>query len=148
MSKTTSAGTIIFVGDKVLLGHVTNAIQWDLPKGKIDGNEEPIEAAVRECREEFGMIIRPENMSSLGHFKYRKDKDLILFFTAVKDVDLSKLKCTSYVNNDLSFPEIDNYKLVDVDDLPRHFAPAMDRVFASNGLYTLLSRLRDIEHEE
>ena len=52
-----------------------------------------------------------------------------------------------FVGGDKTFPEIDGYKLVDINDLPNHFCGAMDRLFASNGLYTMLERLVEINSD-
>ena len=147
--KTVSAGTVIFVGgSQVLLGHVTNSgNKWDLPKGKIDKGETPIESAIRECDEEFGLQISRLDMVSLGRFQYRINKDLILYFTTLRDISIDSLVCTSFVGGDKTFPEIDGYKLVDINDLPNHFCGAMDRLFASNGLYTMLERLVEINRD-
>lgn len=147
--KIVSAGTVILVGGRqVLLGHVTNSgNKWDLPKGKIDKGEIPIDSAIRECNEEFGLRVSKLDMVSLGHFQYRINKDLILYFTTLDSINIGSLSCSSFVGGDKTFPEIDGYKLVDINDLPNHFCGAMDRLFASNGLYTMLERLVEINSD-
>lgn len=50
-----AAGGIVFHPDKGILWIIRNGM-WDLPKGKIDGNEKPIEAAIREVEEETGLV--------------------------------------------------------------------------------------------
>jgi len=41
---------------------------WALPKGLIDGGERPVDAAVREAREETGLATRPDG--KLGDVRY------------------------------------------------------------------------------
>lgn len=41
---------------------------WALPKGHLDGNETPLEAAVREVREETGVEAEP--IEELGEIQY------------------------------------------------------------------------------
>ncbi|HJX38234.1 MAG TPA: NUDIX hydrolase [Anaerolineae bacterium] len=41
---------------------------WGLPKGLIEKGEDPLQAAVREVREESG--LQGENVADLGHIEY------------------------------------------------------------------------------
>jgi ADP-ribose pyrophosphatase YjhB (NUDIX family) len=55
-----SAGLVIIQNKKILLAHPTNAPwygTYTIPKGKLEGNENPIEAAIRETFEEVGVKI-------------------------------------------------------------------------------------------
>lgn len=55
-----SAGLVIIQNKKILLAHPTNAPwygTYTIPKGKLEGNENPIEAAIRETFEEVGIKI-------------------------------------------------------------------------------------------
>lgn len=64
MKKEYSAGIIVFyevpLADKIqreyLVLHYRKG-HWDLPKGKLEGNETNIEAAVRELEEETGLTV-------------------------------------------------------------------------------------------
>lgn len=48
--------------DRLLLGRDAETGLWTLPGGAIDPNEQPADAAVRECFEETGLITRPERL--------------------------------------------------------------------------------------
>lgn len=55
-----SAGLVIIQHNKILLAHPTNAPwygTYTIPKGKIEPNESPLEAAIRETYEEVGINI-------------------------------------------------------------------------------------------
>jgi 8-oxo-dGTP pyrophosphatase MutT (NUDIX family) len=120
LTKTTSAAVII--KDPVtrnLLGcHPTGKPKYvfDLPKGNIDSNETPIEAAVRECFEECNLAIDKSELRDLGQYPYVKYKDIHFFYTE-KQVDLKSLKCTSYFQNDEGqiLTEMNGYTLLQPD---------------------------------
>jgi 8-oxo-dGTP pyrophosphatase MutT (NUDIX family) len=38
---------------------------WTLPGGAIDPNEHPADAAVRECFEETGLLVQPEDLTGV-----------------------------------------------------------------------------------
>lgn len=55
-----SAGLVIIQQNRILLAHPTNAPwygTYTIPKGKIESNENPLEAAIRETYEEVGVKI-------------------------------------------------------------------------------------------
>jgi 8-oxo-dGTP pyrophosphatase MutT (NUDIX family) len=53
-----SAGGIVVRDGDVLLISTAGGRRWQLPKGHLEGNEQPVEAAVREVREETGVTGR------------------------------------------------------------------------------------------
>ncbi len=55
-----SAGLLIIQQNKILLAHPTNAPwygTYSIPKGKLEKDETPLEAAIRETHEEVGVKI-------------------------------------------------------------------------------------------
>lgn len=53
-----AAGVFVFDGaDHVLLLKVRRRMAWEYPGGKIDRDEMPIDAAIRELREETGLEV-------------------------------------------------------------------------------------------
>ena len=60
MPRTTSAGSILTDGKRFLVCHATGQKIWDLPKGKIDGEETALQAAIRELKEETNYDV-PED---------------------------------------------------------------------------------------
>lgn len=110
-----SAGIIITDGEHILLGHVTNDVNWDIPKGGIDPGETPAQAAVRELREETGLRANTSDLKHLGRYNYSSTKDLELFVMRVDQMpNASTLKCTSMFTDrsGRSLPEIDDFAVV------------------------------------
>src|ERR1700712_5482777 len=96
--RTVSCGVILLDSTgRVLLAHATETNHWDIPKGQAEKGEAPIDAALRELREETGFAAAPERLRELGRFAYRRDKDLHLFAMHVADgeVDTAQCVCTS-----------------------------------------------------
>ncbi len=81
--KKVSSGIVITNGD-VVLG--CKSYKWDLPKGEIEKNEKPIEAAVRETKEETGLSVDQKDLKELGFFDYTRHKNLRLFLNTPKDL--------------------------------------------------------------
>ncbi|WP_421830653.1 NUDIX hydrolase [Larkinella sp.] len=54
-----AAGGVVFKEDKMLL--IFRRGKWDLPKGKLDGEEQSRVAALREVEEETGVVATLEN---------------------------------------------------------------------------------------
>ena len=46
--------------------HAVERWVWELPRGFLDPAEEPATAAIRELREETGLICEPQNLRTLG----------------------------------------------------------------------------------
>lgn len=139
MPKALSAGFVIWCPSGLLLGHVTGAQNWDVPKGGVDPGESPLQAAVRELGEETSLIYRPNLLVSatteyevgacqdLGQHAYTKGKDLHLFqVSAAQDIDVGELACTSMVIRPAySFPEIDRFKIFTPREIQGAVRPAL-----------------------
>lgn len=141
-----SAGFVILCPSGMLVGHVTGAKHWDIPKGNIDAGEQALEAAIRELREETGLVYDHDNgvltnaftgvqylvtnIRPLGRHSYKKGKELELFVLIVpSDVDVAALKCESMVvRPTYAFPELDGFALVrgtQTVSINQWLAPAM-----------------------
>jgi 8-oxo-dGTP pyrophosphatase MutT (NUDIX family) len=125
MTKELSAGILFFTEDgKLFMGRVTGSSlakgmpsRWDIPKGHVEEGETPIEAAIRECREETGFTDYDQgSLEDLGRHKYASNKDIHLF-KYTKPVYHEQFKnciCTAYHTDEsgYSFPEIDAFALI------------------------------------
>ena len=133
--KRLSCGVVILTGSReLLLRHVTGQNHWDLPKGGIDPGETPIEAALRETREEAGLRMRAETLLDLGRFTYTNKKNLHLFATLMPRIDLMELRCESrYLDrhSGRQLPEMDGYGWFAFDRVAALCTPKMAQVLGS-----------------
>ena len=135
--RTVSCGVILLDSSgRVLLAHATGTDHWDIPKGQGEPDETPIEASLRELREETGIVLAPERLTDLGRFAYRPDKDLHLFALRVVDgeVDVRECVCTSMFPSRVDgamIPEMDAFKWVSPRMVPRFASRSLARLFAS-----------------
>jgi len=113
-----SAGIIFIKGNNIMLGHSTGNKHWDIPKGIINDGESPIAAAIRETKEETGIVVKEEFLRDLGEFKYRSDKKLHLFMCKELTPDVNDFKCESYFTHysGKEMPEIDDLQWFLIDE--------------------------------
>lgn len=64
---------LIFDGKVLLVKNFIARDTWRLPGGGIEKNEQPMEASVREIREELGLVIDPEKLKLVDSSKMRTD---------------------------------------------------------------------------
>jgi len=116
--KEISAGFLFETPEGFLLVHPTARAKskgnWDIPKGHIETGEYPLEAAIRELKEETGLDYNPDwETDFLGQFNYTLTKDLLLYHLHCPVVpDVKKCKCTSYFDlNGKETPENDDFMI-------------------------------------
>ncbi|MEW1833384.1 NUDIX domain-containing protein [Microbacterium sp. NPDC079995] len=56
---------IVFRDEKVLIGRRADNGSWQPVSGIVDPGEEPADAAVRECREEAGVVVRATRLAAV-----------------------------------------------------------------------------------
>jgi len=144
--KRLSCGVVILNPDReLLLCHVTGQNHWDLPKGGIDLGETPMQAALRETREECGLRLQAEALLDLGRFRYTSKKDLHLFAAHTPRIELSELRCESHYHDRFSgrqLPEMDGFGWFAFDRVASLCTPKMAVVLGQRMvLDELLERL-------
>jgi 8-oxo-dGTP pyrophosphatase MutT (NUDIX family) len=127
-----SCGILILTGQReLLLCHVTGQDHWDLPKGGAHEGESPLQAALRETREETGLALAAEALRDLGRLDYRPKKDLHLFATLMPRFDLAGLRCESQFAQFATgrrLPEMDGYDWVRFEQIGERCTPKMAAV--------------------
>ena len=128
-TKRLSCGIVVLTEDReLLLCHVTGQNHWDLPKGGIDIGEFPIDAALRETREETGLQLDAGALLEIGRLRYTLKKDLHLFAARSVRLPLSSMHCeTFYVDRHSRrlLPEMDGYGWFDFARVPSLCTPKM-----------------------
>ena len=126
-----SCGTLVLnPHGQLLLCHVTNTARWDIPKGMQDPGETTLEAAIRELREEAGLVLEAGRFEDLGRFDYRRDKCLHLYLVRVGEelASLDRLVCTSFFPHLVTgepTPETDGFRWAGRGDIARLCWPRM-----------------------
>jgi 8-oxo-dGTP pyrophosphatase MutT (NUDIX family) len=139
---------IVIVNDasELLLCHVTGQAHWDLPKGGAAPGEGPLLAALRETREETGLVLEAANLLDLGCQPYRTRKDLHLFATRLPRIDVTQLRCESRFDDAFTgarLPEMDGYAWVGFDAVAARCTRKMAAVLLERlDLPALLARLQ------
>lgn len=117
-SRVVSCGLLVTSPRGWLLAHATRTPRWDLPKGKLEPGETPLEAALRETHEEIGLDLSCHRgaIVDLGRHAYLPRKDLHLFRLDLPEaLDLSACSCSTYVQRGEEgerYPETDDYAWV------------------------------------
>jgi len=130
----TSCGVIVTDGQRLLLGHATRSPRWDIPKGVAESGENFSGAAVRELREETGLVVSPDELVALGVHPYLRGKDLALFAWAPQPLpDPGSLACTSNfaLADGTLLPEFDRFGLFPWDEALTRVGKNLARVLTS-----------------
>lgn len=114
MNKSTiGAFAVIFNNQReVLLCHRTDMDMWNLPGGRVEKNETPWGAAVREVKEETGFKITVTGLC--GVYSKPKENDLVMVFLC--DIISGKAR----KNHEADRIEFFNPYELPVNTLPRH----------------------------
>lgn len=142
---------VVVVNDahELLLCHVTGHDHWDLPKGRPDAGETPLQTALRETREECGLVLDAAALVELGRLPYRARKDLHLFGARLPRLDPATLHCASHFTDAASgrrLPEMDGFGWFAFARLRAHCTRKLADVLCERlDLVALLARLRERE---
>ncbi len=72
-----SARSIIISNNKIAMIHSLKYDHYKFPGGGIENGENPVDAMIRETREEAGLVVKPETVKEYGyvHRIQKSDKD-------------------------------------------------------------------------
>lgn len=123
MSKVITCGLyLISKNNNVLICHPTGGgDEWSLPKGKVEEGEKSFDTAVRETKEETGIVISVNNFGipmKLPDRLYKSGRKILKSFAMFEsvdgDIESFKCHCDSYVGS-TDKPEIDDYMWVSLE---------------------------------
>lgn len=120
-------------GARVVMGQPSRSSLWDIPKGVAERGESFDAAAVRELREETGIIAPQAALVPLGVHRYLPAKDLALFAWRPPAMpEASSLSCTSYLvlPDGTRQPELIRFAIVGWDEALARVGKNMARVLA------------------
>jgi len=119
MKEKVTAGIVIIDKEGNILGcHATGKPEntgYDFPKGCVEKGEPDIVTAIRELKEETGLVVSESDLIDAGIHPHNKEKDIHLFIYKVNVLpNTVTLKCTSYFElpNGKVLPEMDGYKII------------------------------------
>lgn len=128
--KKTSTGVIITDGRYTLLGHATGKPLrkgYDIFKGGKESGEKWVDAALRELKEEAGVILEPQDLIDMGKYDYRPNKNLRIFVyrsnNVKKEFPMEDLSCSSYLEDGTL--EMDMYKYIPIHRLHLYLYPSL-----------------------
>ncbi|GIW67598.1 MAG: hypothetical protein KatS3mg096_466 [Candidatus Parcubacteria bacterium] len=78
---------------------------WDIPKGEIEENEEPLQAAVREFKEETGLVFSSDDLNKIiffDKFLRHTDKKTIYIFLIEKNFGNNLVPKSNFI--EIEFP--------------------------------------------
>jgi predicted NUDIX family NTP pyrophosphohydrolase len=96
---------------------------WSIPKGELDSGEQPLEAALREFREETGMEPPLSELIELGEFQQSKKKRIFIWASEAGEGELDPERLKSITveiewppksGKRLEFPEADRADWCDI----------------------------------
>lgn len=126
--RTLSCGILVLNPQaELLLCHATGTFHWDIPKGGADPGESPLQAALRETREECGIDFAPAELLDLGRHRYRSVKDLHLYAVLSERFDIARCVCVSHFRDVWGRlrPEMDAFAWIPFERVPRRCARQM-----------------------
>jgi len=103
---------------------------YNIPGGEIDEGEDKLECIIREAKEETDLDLKKSNLKYLGFYKYSEYKDLHFYYYPIEDLEISKLKCESYFENQdgKMLPEINGYEMFNLESDLEMFFPVLQNV--------------------
>ncbi|MGN6444208.1 NUDIX domain-containing protein [Amnibacterium sp.] len=105
---------------EVLIGHMggpfwarKDAAAWSFPKGAVEGDEQPLDAALREFQEETGIAPPPPPYRDLGTERQRSGKTVRLY-TVEAEVDVDAFRPGTFTmtvrGRTVEVPELDRLR--------------------------------------
>jgi 8-oxo-dGTP pyrophosphatase MutT (NUDIX family) len=137
-----AAGVAIVWDNQILLVHPTNS-SWrkntlGIPKGKLEKGEDPLDAAIREVREEVGISIDPSKLypESFTSPKYNESGKLVSHLTyfllkiespfdiglsenrvPTSQLQLEEVDWAGFIKIEDAYPKINTYQRIILDRL-------------------------------
>lgn len=136
MKTTTNAIVIINKAGDILGCHGYKKPQlggYDFPKGQNEPGESDKDAAIRELREEAGIILQyPERLIDCGIHPHNSEKRIHIFLYQTEHFPPhDKLICVSFFTDSGGYkcPEVDGYKIIPKSERTKYFYKVLHNKF-------------------
>jgi 8-oxo-dGTP pyrophosphatase MutT (NUDIX family) len=97
---------------------------WCFPGGGLEGDEQPVEGAVRELAEETGVRLDPDDLTDLGRFELvTEERGTFLFHAFVARTTLSDRDVECHEGRQMLFVDPEALPDVDLEPSTAHVAP-------------------------
>ena len=132
--KKLTAGLVLTDGKFILgcKGTYAKPGRFDLPKGQVDEGETPIQACIREVKEETNLTVKKSDLKDQGKYEYLKNKDIYLFSHKIDKLPkISSMRNNSFFVDKRSgkeLPEITGHKYIPMDSVTKHFHPKIAEI--------------------
>lgn len=117
--KKTSAGIAIVWNKKLLLVHPTNNKWWGtygIPRGGLEKNETPFDAAIRETKEETGISVPVSKIDKNEKTVFSKRKTVVYYILEIDNLSEIGLSSEVVPKNQLQIEEVDWAGFVDLKE--------------------------------
>lgn len=113
------AGNLIIEDDRILLIYREDEDHWEVPGGKVEEDESPTEAAIREAKEEIGVKVNLQKPFYSGEFQH--NGEMFLWHGYVADIDEGDPEL-----KEEKFQKLEWFEGTELDDL--NLAPNLEMV--------------------
>lgn len=137
-AKSVSCGFLVIDTNtgKMVAAHATDSPSdlHDILKGHLEPGETYIEAALRELKEESGIVLDPNEPTIVdcGKHSYTREKDIYVFKVEIP-VNIEELHCDSMFTDPhgIEKPEMDGFILTDnIEDFYKSLQPVLRKVLS------------------
>lgn len=123
----------VLSGNKLLMGKRNDNGKWTCPGGHLNKGEDPLVGALRELKEETGIIAKEKDLTFLNTIKFKRGEDDYTIHGFKMDASTSGLN----VDESIEDPddEVDAWKWIEKNPLPKEVASSLHVPFKENVLF-------------
>ncbi len=81
---------------------------WSQTAGAVDAGESSLQACIRECQEELGLVVNKEEITYVG--SYTRVRDIVEIFLVEKTIDINNLILQENEVNSVEMVDFDKFE--------------------------------------
>jgi len=118
-TKFMASGALIFNEKKLLIVKPHYSEYWDIPGGIVEESESPLDACLREVKEEVGLDVKIEKLLLVQYreFNAQYNSDSLVFIFLAQEISNAIAQGISFLD-----AEIEESKFVEIDELHLYFS--------------------------